>query len=132
MKKIFLGMAMLITISTYSQYNMRKYPLVMNYKMQSADTTFSMNISANYTWSANVIWSGVGGTPDAVFSIRVSYDGINWIDYAGSLTYTMSSATGKCAFEDDRLAFNFIQLRIQRNNATGGNTYCYMTLQENK
>ena len=132
MKKIFLAVAMLITISTYAQYNMRKYPLVTNYKMQSTDTTFSMSINTNYTWSANVMWSGVGGTPNAVFSIRVSYDKVNWLDYAGSLTYTMSSATGKCAFEDDRLAFNFIQLRIQRNNATGGNTYCYMTLQENK
>ena len=59
-------MAMLITISTYSQNNMRKYPLVMNYKMQSADTAFSMNVPANYTWSANIIWSGVGGTFDAV------------------------------------------------------------------
>lgn len=140
MKKIFLSLLIvtMFTINSFSQY-MREITLVNDYQLASADTAFVYSTAYDYTWGLIVKWSTIGGTPNVKFSIRVaytssipSYNSTDWVDYAGSVSYTMTASSGICAFEDNRTAFNFIQLRIQRNNGTGGHIYSYLTLNPNR
>jgi hypothetical protein len=130
MKKIVIIALLLLGFSSaFSQS--RKLVVVNDYKMASADTSYIFTTSANYTWGLQFKWTGIGGTANAKISLYVSYDGVNWAAYYGSLSYTMTATPGNCAFEDDRSAFNYMKIRIERNGATGGHLYGYLTIDEN-
>lgn len=131
MKKILLFLILLISLNSFSQ-NLRKQVVINNYHFASADTGYVYPISNNYTWSLQLVWFGITGTANAKYSIQVSYNGINWSDYYGDMSYTISTTSGNKPFEDDRFAFNYIKIRIERNNVTGGSLYGYLTLSENK
>lgn len=129
MKQLLIAALMLVTFAAQAQRNV---VIKENYALTSADTTFYVTTSDSYTWGMLIKWSGVAGGTNAVFTVRVSRDKVNWTDYSGPLTYTMTAAAGLIGFEDDRSAYPYIGIRIQRGTASGGDIDIYLTVDANQ
>jgi len=84
------------------------------------DTTINFSLSNNVVWSCQINSVALTGTLDGTVDLEQSNDGVNFNALAGFVTHTLNVADASLSFENDFFSHSRFQIRLTKNNLTGG------------
>lgn len=126
MKKLILIVVCFIFTTTIFSQNLRKIVLLTNWTI-TKDTSITITTSDKYSWSVTARWTELTAT-DGIVTMQCSYDGINFMDYAGDLHHDMINISDTKGFEDYMSNFNYLRINIESGTNTHGHLWLNATL----
>ena len=84
------------------------------------DTTITFSLSDNVVWGLQINSVALTGTLDGTVDLLQTNDGVNFNALAGFVTHTLASANASLSFENDFFSHSRFQIKLTKNNLTGG------------